>query len=67
MSAGSTIAWSLIIKKQYERIDKLNKNIKNRVDCFWNSFSCSLGKEIILISWPFNVEKLVLITQTGIP
>ncbi len=52
---------------QYEATDKPNKNIKNLEDCFWNSFYCSFGKEMILINWPFKVTKLVLITQTGIP
>jgi hypothetical protein len=67
ISYGATISWSLIIKMQYEAIAKQNRKIKNFDDWRWNSFYCSLGNEIILINWPFNVLKLVRITQTGMP
>lgn len=44
-----------------------NRKKINLVDYFWNLFSCSFGKRMILTSCPFVVMKLVLATQTGIP
>jgi hypothetical protein len=57
----------LMIKIQYEAIARANKKIKNLEDCFWKSFYCYLGKDMILINWPLRVTKFVRITQTGIP
>ena len=67
ISSGETILFSLMINMQYDAIAKLNKKIKNLEDCLWNSFYCSLGNEMILMSWPLRVTKFVRITQTGIP
>lgn len=67
ISSAVTISLSLMMRMLYEATAKQKRKIRNFVDCFWNSFDCSLGKEIIRINWPFKVTKLVLITHTGIP
>ncbi len=67
ISSADTTSCNLIIKMQYDEIAKQKRNTKNLDDCVWNSFYCYLGKEMILISCPFRVAKLVLITHTGMP
>jgi hypothetical protein len=36
ISAAYTISWSLMIKKQYDKIDRLKRKNKNLVDYLWN-------------------------------
>lgn len=51
----------------YEATAKQNKKMRNFADWRSKIFYLSLGKLITLMSWPFMVEKLVLVIIRGTP
>lgn len=67
ISIGSTTSCNFGIIPKYVMMAKKKRNSRNLPDYLWKMFSCYFGNKIILMSCPFIVTKLVLVTQTGMP